>query len=138
MSDKWILVDRVPIAEPDLMKWAHWLEENREARRVARTETKLYLVSTVFLGIDHRFGDAGPPPLPRPSRRGLVGSQRSTEEGDTMTALKRNFMWMMQQKALSWAIWFTPVEDGETLAALSVLLDATERDHQRALKAAKV
>lgn len=63
MNDKWIFVDRVPVAEPDLMKWAHWIEQNREARRVARTETKLYLVSTVFLGIDNRFGDAGPPLL---------------------------------------------------------------------------
>lgn len=50
--------DGNPIPEPDLMKWAEWYENSWPARRVARTEYgDDKSVSTVFLGIDHGFGD---------------------------------------------------------------------------------
>lgn len=46
------------------MTWARWLESDRKARIVAQTgDRKVVQVSTVFLGLDHRFGDQGPPPL---------------------------------------------------------------------------
>lgn len=61
MDEKYILVNREPV-KVDLMTWAEWFQ-NREERRVALTETKHYSVSTVFLGIDHRFGDEGSPLL---------------------------------------------------------------------------
>lgn len=54
-----------PVAEPDLMKWAKWYEQ-RDVRRVADERFDAagieMRVSTVFLGIDHSFGD-GPPVL---------------------------------------------------------------------------
>ena len=51
-----------PIPEPDLLKWGRWLE-TADNRRVAHNKTTSGVtVSTVFLGLDHRFGD-GPPVL---------------------------------------------------------------------------
>lgn len=51
-----------PVPEPDLMRWAQWFEG--EFRRLARTEISPQLfVSTVFLGLDHNFGQTGPPIL---------------------------------------------------------------------------
>ncbi len=44
----------------DLMEWASWYQTAE--RRVAKTEGNDVRVSTVFLGIDHSFGD-GPPEL---------------------------------------------------------------------------
>lgn len=50
-----------PIPEPDLMRWAKIFEG--ADRQVARTSlAKGGHVSTVFLGLDHNFGD-GPPLL---------------------------------------------------------------------------
>jgi len=40
------------VLEPDLLTWARFMEEH-ERRIVEQTETKLYWVSTVFLGLDH-------------------------------------------------------------------------------------
>jgi len=62
LSGHYVLKDKVPVLEPDLLKWARSFED-AEARRVARTEfPDGTLVSTVFLGIDHQFDD-GPPLL---------------------------------------------------------------------------
>jgi hypothetical protein len=45
-----------------LYEWASWFEDDKK-RRVARTEiSKGVVVSTIFLGLDHAFGD-GPPVL---------------------------------------------------------------------------
>jgi len=60
-SEKYILDKDHNLVEVDLMTWAHWLEDHRN-RRVAETlfgyGTR---VSTIFLGIDYRFGLGGPP-----------------------------------------------------------------------------
>lgn len=49
-----------PIVEPDLMKWARWLEESKD--RILRQETiKGKFISTVFLGLDYNF--YGTPPI---------------------------------------------------------------------------
>lgn len=51
-----------PVPEPDLDKWVEFFA-NREARRVAATELPGdVLVSTIFLGLDHGWGE-GPPVL---------------------------------------------------------------------------
>lgn len=52
---KYILAEdgRTPIAEPDVMKWAIWLEKAN--RRVGYDEIGSVKVSTVFLGLDHRW-----------------------------------------------------------------------------------
>jgi len=44
-----------------MMEWAKTMELG--SRRVAETITKYARVSTVFLGLDHRFGGGGPPIL---------------------------------------------------------------------------
>ena len=62
MTDNFILKNRVPVPEPDLMKWAQWFE-GADKRRVAKTQTLFGWVSTVFLGIDHSFLKDGPPIL---------------------------------------------------------------------------
>jgi hypothetical protein len=47
-----------------LKEWALLYEKDREWRRVAATDLPGNVrVSTVFLGLDHRFGDEGPPVL---------------------------------------------------------------------------
>lgn len=59
MSDKYILVDR-KVVPADLMAWSRFLEDMSN-RRVAESQFGEVRVSTVFLGLDHRFGDEGPP-----------------------------------------------------------------------------
>ena len=59
---KYILKDRIPITEPNLIKWGLWMA-NLENRRVRQTtiqvnnekQISFIKVSTVFLGIDHNF-----------------------------------------------------------------------------------
>jgi hypothetical protein len=49
------------VVETDMMTWAMWLEEGN--RRVGYTEiTSEISVSTVFIGIDHRFPGMGKGP----------------------------------------------------------------------------
>ena len=62
MSDKYILVNGVPTPEPDLLKWGRWFETADAERIVAKTTVGDTRVSTIFLGLDHRWG-SGPPVL---------------------------------------------------------------------------
>lgn len=62
MSDYYILFDRRPVPV-DASVWSHWFETHEAERRVASTEFHGGHVSTVFLGLDHRFGHQGPPLL---------------------------------------------------------------------------
>jgi len=55
--DHWILEGKVP-KQADLMTWATWFEKAH--RHVAQSEQNGVKVSTVFLGLDHQWGD-GPP-----------------------------------------------------------------------------
>ena len=50
-----------PVAVEHLA-WCLWFEQNLARRIVAKSQVGPYLVSTVFLGLDHNFGD-GPPVL---------------------------------------------------------------------------
>lgn len=57
-NDKWILDDEGNvIPEPNLLKWAEWFESSGPKRRLERTELPKHHVSTVFLGLDHGFGE---------------------------------------------------------------------------------
>ncbi|MEE8607179.1 MAG: hypothetical protein V3S55_06230 [Nitrospiraceae bacterium] len=60
MSDKYILEDKKPVLEPDLLAWGRWFET--ADRHVAKTDVGEVHVSTVFLALDHNWGD-GPPLL---------------------------------------------------------------------------
>ena len=59
MSDKYILKGKKPVPV-DLMTWGKWYEKAH--RSVAKTKNGGITVSTVFLGLDHQWGD-GPPLL---------------------------------------------------------------------------
>lgn len=56
-----ILVDR-KVQKATLHEWAAFFEKSAD-RTVARTEVDGFLVSTVFLGLDHNYSDDGPPIL---------------------------------------------------------------------------
>jgi len=58
---KYILKDGEPLPVDDVLEWSKWFGDI-ENRRVARDEFPGCYVSTIFLGIDHQFGD-GPPLL---------------------------------------------------------------------------
>ena len=60
MNDYYILEDGKPIPVSDVLIWAKWFEKNREERVVAQTDISGVRISTVFLGLDHSFGE-GPP-----------------------------------------------------------------------------
>ena len=55
----WVLRDGEPVPEPDVMKWGQWYE-NAANRIVAKTKIGDAEVSTVFLGLDHSFGEGEP------------------------------------------------------------------------------
>lgn len=56
--DRFILENGKPVECNDLMKWAKWLET--ADRHVAKTKRDNIEVSTVFLGLDHGFGNSSP------------------------------------------------------------------------------
>ena len=61
MSNKYILDENGNVVPcDDLIKWAKWIEVG--VRKVAKTEVvgPPVTVSTVFLGIDHQFGEGEP------------------------------------------------------------------------------
>ena len=63
MTGKYILdAQGNPIECDDVLEWARWFETATN-RRVAYNKIPEGEVSTVFLGLDHSFGDKGPPVL---------------------------------------------------------------------------
>jgi len=61
---RYVLVDGVQVPEPNLMKWAQWMEEVRRTSEWIVAKTKIdknISVSTVFLGLDHNYDLEGPP-----------------------------------------------------------------------------
>ena len=58
--EHWILDGHEPIPV-DLLTWAKWFEKGD--RVVQQDTVGRYWISTVFLGLDHRFGQPGPPLL---------------------------------------------------------------------------
>lgn len=52
----YILKGKLAIEEPNLLRWAEWYETH--SRRVKEDFVNGYRISTVFLGIDHRFSVA--------------------------------------------------------------------------------
>lgn len=54
----YILEGQTPVPA-DLITWAKWFE-NHNNRVVAKTSVGEYDISTVFLGMDHQFGEGRP------------------------------------------------------------------------------
>jgi len=48
---------KTPILEPDLLTWARWFEKTSNRRLAKDQLSKTVWVSTVFLGLDHRYGE---------------------------------------------------------------------------------
>ena len=64
-TGKYILINKIPIPEPDIIKWSKWIESSWDkppgfGRRVAETSIGEIRVSTVFLCIDHGFIGSSP------------------------------------------------------------------------------
>ena len=61
----WILKNGEPVHTDDHLEWGVWFESTfkDDSRRVASTDVGHLNVSTVFLGLDHRFIGDGPPLL---------------------------------------------------------------------------
>lgn len=77
MIDHYILDGHEPVPEPDFLKWARWIESCGKARIVAQTHLiDGSMVSTVFLGLDHAFGN-DPPML---FETGLFSGERQWSE----------------------------------------------------------
>ena len=55
MRDHYVLDGHTPVPADDMTAWARWMARGIDARRVAATTVGHFLVSTVFLGIDHAF-----------------------------------------------------------------------------------
>jgi hypothetical protein len=51
MPNCYVLVDRVPVLEPDFERWCAW--RHNDDCRVGHDHIGGVLISTVFLGIDH-------------------------------------------------------------------------------------
>jgi len=63
MSDKYVLDEAGnPVPCDNLLEWGRWFENAGSKRQVARDSVNGANVSTVFLGLDHSWGD-GPPLL---------------------------------------------------------------------------
>lgn len=57
----YILKDKKPV-EVDMMEWAHWASNGSKAVASDCIEGGIR-VSTVFLGLDHRYGEIPGPPI---------------------------------------------------------------------------
>lgn len=81
MNKHWILKNHEVVKEVNMMTWAAWFE-NSNNRRVAFDRVKDIEISTVFLGIDHRYGD-GPPLLFETMTFGPDGHEQKQERCST-------------------------------------------------------
>jgi len=59
--NKYILKDKKPVIEDNLLKWGDWFE--KAERSVATDTIGDVTISTVFLGLDHGFGSRNNPVL---------------------------------------------------------------------------
>jgi hypothetical protein len=62
MNHEHYILDGRNVVATDLLTWGRWLQADRKKRVIKQEIVGEYWVSTVFLGLDHQFGD-GPPLL---------------------------------------------------------------------------
>lgn len=75
MSRYYILKDREVIPTDDVREWGRFFNDS-EARVIGNDKVGEATVSTVFLGLDHGFGHAGPPVLFETMVFDLPGDER--------------------------------------------------------------
>lgn len=63
MIQHYVLIDRRVVECVDLLQWAKWMDLSRkdDSFRVAQDTIGDMWISTVFLGLDHRFAGSGSP-----------------------------------------------------------------------------
>ncbi len=91
-SRNYILDGHTPKREPNLLKWALWFEH--ADRHVARHALKGVWVSTVFLGIDHNWGE-GPPVLFETAIFSARGAMLSLHRESTWADAVRSHEWAL-------------------------------------------
>jgi len=103
---QYILIEKEPVAEPDLIKWGKWFEEN--SRRVAFTELNGAKVSTVFLALDHNYSDEGPPILFETMVFGgeLDDEMERCSTWDEAVAMHYTMVKRVQRSASMWSLFF--------------------------------
>jgi hypothetical protein len=99
-TDRFILNGKVPEACEDSMLWALWYAT--ADRIVEKTDIGSFHVSTVFLGLNHRFGDGAPlvfetmvfrPATAAEKQRSLIKNLSKVEiEGDALQ-MRRYSTW---------------------------------------------
>lgn len=64
-TGKYILVGKEAKPEPNLLRWGRWMEETSRIvkQQESRIGKRIWFVSTVFLGLNHRFVSDGVPIL---------------------------------------------------------------------------
>jgi hypothetical protein len=62
LSNKTYILDSAgqPLQEKDIQKWGAWFQVHTKERIVAETEKGKAKVLTIFLGLDHNFGQGEP------------------------------------------------------------------------------
>lgn len=60
LGDHWILDDDLKPVRAPMVEWSLWFEKQRNERILRRSHLGVYLISTVFLGLDHSFGRGAP------------------------------------------------------------------------------
>lgn len=90
MMDKYILLGKIAVPATDLMTWARWYEGSQDERRVGGTDVGCLWVSTMFLGLDHRFGGEGDPLLFETMIFGLVDDEYQTRCSSWQDAEKQH------------------------------------------------
>ena len=91
------LEDGEPVPAPDLIAWAEWFET--ADRDIAKTTIGDVLVSTVFLGLDHSFGEPGPPILFETMVFGGELDQRMERYSSLEDAMLGHERWVARVKA---------------------------------------
>jgi hypothetical protein len=56
----YILDGHEPVLEPDTHKWGSWFETADRVVKTTSIKGRPGRVSTVFLGLDHKYGDGAP------------------------------------------------------------------------------
>lgn len=82
----YVLKGKEVVETEDLFEWGRMFE-NQESRRVARTGDDDHFVSTVFLGIDHGFGEG--PPLIFETMAFLNGEEQDMTRSSTWAEAER-------------------------------------------------
>lgn len=103
----YILVNKVPVAVEDIFMWGDWMDDAKlENRVVKQDQINDLLVSTVFLGVDHGWGD-GPPLLfetlvfwiyEKPVTKEFMGKLYTSDREAIISTITRYSTWQQAEE----------------------------------------